>query len=50
MSFAAVNVVRPSGVTLSCSIVPISFSRTTFMAVSSAPILVTSITRMPGIM
>ena len=36
------------GVTLSCSIVPISFSRTMFIDDRNAPIMVMSSTSMPG--
>ena len=49
-SFAVMNSAFVSGVTLSCSSVPISFSRAMFCAVSSVPIIVTSATRMPGTM
>jgi hypothetical protein len=49
-SLAAMNCPRVSGVTLSCSSVPSSFSRATFWAESSVPIKVTRATRMPGTM
>ena len=50
ISFAAMNVPCDSGVTLSWSSVPISFSRTMFIAVMRVPITVTSCTRIPGTM
>ena len=50
MSFPAMNWIFFIGVTLICSMVPISFSRTMFIPERSSPMMVMSKTRMPGTM
>ncbi|KAF5028044.1 hypothetical protein DSECCO2_663150 [anaerobic digester metagenome] len=48
INFPAINCVFRRGVTLICSMVPISFSRTTFIPERNMPIMVTSSTSIPG--
>ena len=50
ISLLAMNSARVTGVTLSCSSVPSSFSRTMFIDPSAVATIVTSSTRIPGTM